>query len=357
MLFDSTPDSARRDQMSTIIRCVKIDFEAKKVEICESFLGYFEIQGHDSESLTNSICSYLEKLNLCLDDCCCQVYDNTNNMAGHISGVQQRILQKNPKALFINCNNHSLNLVGVHSVEDEVEMVIFFNTVRSLFTFFNASPQRWEKLKSSLKMLLKAESTTRWSARNEAVRAIVEQLKELIGLLEEMSEDTTLTPETMAGARRILTIEFLTLIHFWSKVLSPLDRVQKRLQSKDMNFHEAAKDLQALALFFNEQRETMVAEAIEKGQNLCQEYDVEVERRTRAAKGLTKVQNLNRVMKASMDRLGSEMNDRFKRTFELDNKFGFLLDTTTLINETELNLDEACDPIAEFLKTEIEKQQ
>ena len=34
-------------------------------------------------------------------------------MAGHTSGVQQRIIEKTHKALFVNCDNHSLNLVGV----------------------------------------------------------------------------------------------------------------------------------------------------------------------------------------------------------------------------------------------------
>ena len=36
-------------------------------------------------------------------------------MAGHISSVQKRNLDVNPKAVFVLCNNHSLNLASVHA--------------------------------------------------------------------------------------------------------------------------------------------------------------------------------------------------------------------------------------------------
>lgn len=41
ILFDSTPDINRRDQMSTVIRYVHVDFNTKKAAIKESFLGFF----------------------------------------------------------------------------------------------------------------------------------------------------------------------------------------------------------------------------------------------------------------------------------------------------------------------------
>jgi len=45
-----------------------------------------------------------------------QGYDNAPTMAGVNSGVQARIYELNPKALFVPCANYLLNLCGVHSL-------------------------------------------------------------------------------------------------------------------------------------------------------------------------------------------------------------------------------------------------
>lgn len=43
--------------------------------------------------------------------------------------------------------------------------------------------------------------------------------------------------------KRILTFDFVCLLHFWRESLQLIDRVQKRWQDKKMNFYEAAKDI------------------------------------------------------------------------------------------------------------------
>ncbi len=47
---------------------------------------------------------------------------------------------------------------------------------------------------------MKPESDTHWSARSEAIRATSEGLDELVGLLESMSEDLSMTAETRNDA-------------------------------------------------------------------------------------------------------------------------------------------------------------
>ena len=55
------------------------------------------------------------KLQLELSDCRGQSYDNGANMKGKHSGVQARMLDINPKAVYVPCANHTLNLVVVDS--------------------------------------------------------------------------------------------------------------------------------------------------------------------------------------------------------------------------------------------------
>lgn len=228
-MLDSTHDAAHRDQCSLVVRFVHIDWdwETRKVQVKESFLGFNEMNGHDAESTTNLIFNWLEKLQIPMENCRSQCYDNAYSMAGHLSGVQTRILHLNPTALFINCDNHSLNLVGKHAVEQEPDMINFFRIVDCIFNFFSRSVQRWNKLISKLSITIKSSSEPRWSSRNKGVQPIYKFFGTLIDLLLEIKEDDNLTKDTRA---RFLTQEFVTLLPFWAKILAPIDAVQKRLR-------------------------------------------------------------------------------------------------------------------------------
>ena len=55
--------------------------------------------------------------------------------------------------------------------------------------------------------------------------------------------------------------------------------------------------------------------------------------------GLTLVEEIDRVMKLSLDRLVQEIRDRSKRLQDLNSKFGFLLDVQSLIASEDVNED------------------
>ena len=84
-------------------------------------------------------------------------YDNAAVMSAHISGVQKRILDKNPLALFLNSDNHSLNLSSVHAATRDTLAVTFFSTVDGVYTFFARLTIRWhwQQLKDAVKCTVK----------------------------------------------------------------------------------------------------------------------------------------------------------------------------------------------------------
>ena len=47
-----------------------------------------------------------------------QGYDGAANMSGKYNGVQARILQIVPGAMYVHCKSHCLNLAIVHSCKD-----------------------------------------------------------------------------------------------------------------------------------------------------------------------------------------------------------------------------------------------
>lgn len=71
-------------------------------------------------------------------------------MSGAYKGVQARILENNPLAIFSPCACHSLNLCGVNAAESCTEANTFFAVIQKLYNIFSGSPQRWEILKKKI---------------------------------------------------------------------------------------------------------------------------------------------------------------------------------------------------------------
>lgn len=136
IMFDTTPDISHVEQMSQVIRYVQI--ENRKVEVKESFLGFIPLSGKKASDITDEIIQSLENNGLDLKLCRSQGYDNATTMSGIHTGVQTRIKEQNPKAIFVPCANHSLNLCGVHAFASVPDCITFFGTLESIYKFFLA---------------------------------------------------------------------------------------------------------------------------------------------------------------------------------------------------------------------------
>ena len=79
MMFNSTPDTSHTDQMSQVIRYVKI--HNRKVEVKEVFLGFFPLKGKKAVDISSEIIKNLESDGLDIMMCRAQCYDNDASMA------------------------------------------------------------------------------------------------------------------------------------------------------------------------------------------------------------------------------------------------------------------------------------
>ena len=134
IIFDSTPDISHKDQLSQVIRYVEMDDNDVKVE--EFFLRFIEMKGKTAEQITEQILKQLEEDGLQIQDCRGQAFDNAAVMAGHRSGVQKCIADTNPRAVFVPCTNHTLNLACVHAATASVHSVTFLNIGAPVYLFF-----------------------------------------------------------------------------------------------------------------------------------------------------------------------------------------------------------------------------
>ena len=175
---------SRTAPANKVIHYVQSDFETGNVRVKETFIKFVELDKKDAAGYEAIILKSLQDDGLNFLDCRAQMYDNAAVMSGSISGVQTRLRERNPKAVFINCDNHSLNLAGVHAASTvDPTIITFFGTVQEVYSFFSGSTTRWKKMSEMLDLTVKKESDTRWSAREAAVRAIAVSYGKLVGLL------------------------------------------------------------------------------------------------------------------------------------------------------------------------------
>ncbi|XP_022170269.1 zinc finger MYM-type protein 1-like, partial [Myzus persicae] len=200
--------------MSQVIRYVVVNENG--CEIVESFLGFLQVFKKTGEAITEDILRSLSNHSIDLSYCRGQSYDNGANMAGKWKGVQARISSINSLARFIPCTAHSLNLVGLYAAKCSPELEQFFGIVQKLFNFFSSSTQRWDILKQHLKFSMKGYSTTRWSAKQRAVKSLYLQLGQVIHVCK-LLKNSNLCEEASVELNDIATQHLKGLIHFIEK--------------------------------------------------------------------------------------------------------------------------------------------
>lgn len=251
-----------------------------------------------------------------------------------------------PKAEYINCTNHSLNLAGKYAATVAVNSATFFGIVERVYVFFSASTHRWEVLTSRIKRSVKRINETRWSCRCDAVRALKENYDDVLDILEDLtSDDENLQTKTDAGilSSSLQSFSFLSFLFFWNDVLHEINDTQIYLQTKGLDLYQCDLKLKALKSLLKDKRSQFVENAIDLSVEKCQALGISTERRTRRRRqlpgeqardaGLTFREELEREMYESMDRCIQEMETRFEQAHSVAMKFGFLKPTYLLEEE------------------------
>lgn len=114
------------------------------LEVYEDCVSLYSTNKTDADTITKVIIDSLTGFNLPLNRCRGQCYDGASTMSGHHTGVCTQI-QKEPRAMFIHCMGHSLNL----AVQD---------TCRSI-----------QAISAALDVVLELSKTFKYSAKKKAM--------------------------------------------------------------------------------------------------------------------------------------------------------------------------------------------
>ena len=234
IMVDATPDSSHTEQTTFILRYVIL--KDPQYEIVERFLTYVDCNNKTGDEISQMAVETFQHNSIPLSDCRAQAYDNGSNMAGKYNGVQAKILQLCPLALFSPCGCHTLNLVGNDATECIPEAVTFFGTIQTVYNLFSSSPKRWEILSKHINCSLKGMSHTRWSDRVESVKPFAAQLSGIKLSLEELLE-LNLTSKTRTEVEGALyynnSFSCIIMSSIWYKILVPNDFCNKVIQARN----------------------------------------------------------------------------------------------------------------------------
>ena len=104
ILADETRDYSKKEQLSIVVRYVD-------VESANVYKHFWPPATLSAESLCAYILKTLDTFKLDPTGIVSQGYDGAPVMSGHCSGVQQRIKQVAPQAVYVHCYACCLNLV------------------------------------------------------------------------------------------------------------------------------------------------------------------------------------------------------------------------------------------------------
>ncbi|KAJ0677502.1 hypothetical protein HanOQP8_Chr12g0437451 [Helianthus annuus] len=158
----------------------------------------------------------------------------------------------------------------------------FFGTIQHIYTIFANSINRWHILKENVKGLtLKSLSTTRWESRVDSIKPIGTQLVDVRKALKEVRASDN-DPKIQSKAKslekyEVGDYEFLVQIVIWYEILSNVNVVSKRLQSKDVVLDVAIDEVDKLIKYFKNYREVGFSKAIDEAIEIANELGVDAE--------------------------------------------------------------------------------
>ena len=312
------------------------------------------MQGHSGRELAESLLTFLRTHGIDVTDCQGQSYDNASNMSGKDNGMQAIIWQHCQMADYVPCDAHSLNLVGQSAAGCCLAAVAFFKFHQRLYSFFSASAHRWkvlnDKLSSRNLPTVKRMSDTRWSARADATKALVDGYDEIYDAFAEIADDENQKADGREEARSLAAymnrLETGIFAVLWYHVLHRFHGSSQVLQSAEQDLNAAVAIYESLVDFIRK-LQTRFEEFETKGKLLseCDHYREEVQRvrqRNRRYDDPEAAPELSQTpvdkfrtgtLLVNVDSIAGELQKRLGAYSEIAAKFGFCRKFKDLPNE------------------------
>lgn len=246
VIIDTTTDISNQEQFSLVLRYVNDD------GIIEERLGALETATDGTGmGLFHAFKNITEKYDInWREDLCAQSYDGAASMQGEYSGLRTLIQKENPRALYIWCFAHQLNLVIVDTCDCCEDTRNFFGEVQSLVAYMRARKRTAVFVNCQKEMnptervrRLKHFSDTRWTSHGRVIDVIHLKYKELLKTLSVLKESNDRVTASTAKSLiiTITTFEFVLSMILLKNIFNITTPLSNYLQSKSLDFIQALK--------------------------------------------------------------------------------------------------------------------
>ena len=158
-----------------------------------------------------------------------QCYDGACVMSGHLTGLQARVKEVAPNALFTHCLAHRLNLLLQYGCSINAKCRIFFANLTGIAAYFHNSTSRTNFVDTIVGKRIPQFVQTRWSSRSKILHTIVNEWSGFINVFDCISKDPKSSSESICGAighlKNLKTFEFAFLALIFSDILIYTDNL------------------------------------------------------------------------------------------------------------------------------------
>ena len=183
LLANESKDVSKNEQMSVVVRYV----EAVSYNFVQSTLL-------TAEGLSTLLLKILEENKLDPKQIVSQGYDGATVMSGRCNGVQKRIQEVAPKARYVHCYAHNLNLALIDCVKIDNDASEFFALLQSLYVFISSSKAHTIFMEKQRELFpdkqpkqLQKLSDTRWACQYRTINAVCWTFDAVIETLQDIA--------------------------------------------------------------------------------------------------------------------------------------------------------------------------
>ena len=255
IIADEVTDVSNKEQLSHTIRYVSSG------TVKEMFVDFVEVERITGRALGEAILHWLVNNGLSAVNLRGQCYDGASNMSGARSGCQAIIQQQAPKASYVHCSSHRLNLAIVAACK----IAAFKNAesyIGEIARFFDFSPKRQRLFDKAVERMaspgkakkLKDVCRTWWVQRIDSYLVFEELLPAVHTTLQamvhprqyaELGTDWDWDGETITKANGFLyqleSSSFLVCFEILLKILFYLREITIKLQIQAIDVAYAYK--------------------------------------------------------------------------------------------------------------------
>ena len=240
--------------MSLVLRyVVQEDGIHGKNVIKESLLGFAACGSLSAAGLCETLLTSLRDCRIDLLGCVAQCFDGAAVMSGRCTGVQARIRELCPKAIYVHCFAHRLNLVIVDVVHDTARADDLFTLLRSLHNFLSSpivhelyvKAQRF-RFPDSQPREIPSLSDTRWVCRHDACETLSTTLPAVIDVLEDLIEVSGERGATARSVMAQLNTSFVVHLCIFKFLLKICADASAKLQGKSETLEKALQAIKTV---------------------------------------------------------------------------------------------------------------